>query len=153
MANQLIRRVARVDKGELSGLPSDWTDRERGRYLRGLLSGKGIDPRQFFRVEYYPLSRCWLVIQETYPSSPAPSPAGPKDETFFTEASAEFRRVARAAFASWAARSTHFACCGQPYLLPEEPRPLLPAELVNLLGPEAGNLPPVRFDSQGGWKE
>jgi hypothetical protein len=153
MANELNRRVARVDKSELSDLPAPWTDRQRGRYLRLLLWCKGIDSRRFFRVEYYPHPRCWLLLQEDEPDRPRElSGAGQPDELFYRQALTEFRRVARAAYAALAGCSTYFARSGRVFQVPGEARALQPAELVNLLGPNPAGRRGVRFDSQGGWR-
>ncbi len=145
-----IRRVARIDKGHLAELPVAWTDQERGGYLQRLLRGQGLDPGRFFRSEYYPHHHCWLLIQEHDPAAADPAPRSAA--AFYRETIAELRRVARTACAALAARSLQFARCGGPYELPAVPQEILPGDLASLVGPPAGEGPPVRFDSQGGWR-
>jgi hypothetical protein len=150
-----LTRVARIDRHELLDLPSDWTNEDRGRYLRLLLRHKGIDTNRLYRIEYYPRRRCWLLIQETEPGSP-PLPTAatyhPGDASFYLQTLAEFRRAGVTAWSALAAQSSQFACWGGPYELPKEPEELTPADLTQLLrDPGEGN-PSVSFDSEGGWR-
>jgi hypothetical protein len=148
-------RVARVDKRELFDLPAAWTSRERGQYLRVLLSGKGIDPARLFRVEYHPRRHCWVLTQEEPPPGRhafIPADSGKADETLFAEAMTLFRRTAQAAFAALAAQDRHFACFGREYQLPPAPQETTPADLAKLLGGPSPEAPPVSFTSEGGWQ-
>src|SRR5262249_47235633 len=63
MENELRRRLARIDRRELSGAGPDAPPAVRGRYLRQLLLDKGIDPSRLYHVEYYANHHCWLVTQ------------------------------------------------------------------------------------------
>src|SRR5262249_60679855 len=113
MRNELIRRLARLEKRELAAIPSNCSKEEQGQHLWRLLRDKGIDPGQLYTVEYFPHRQCWLLTQETesgrrlQPIAPAP----PRDagRLFYTQVSTELRRTALAAFAVAAARSLHFA--------------------------------------------
>src|SRR5918911_533444 len=122
MPNEPGRRVARVDKSELSAMPEGWTHRERGRHLRRLLERKGIAPDRLFAVEYFPKHQCWVLTQDAEAAAPpgAAPPAQP-EEVFYLQTVTEFRRPAGGAFASLAARSAHFASFGCDYQLPEKP--------------------------------
>ena len=154
MCNQPTRRVARLDKRELADMPSSWSSQERGEYLWLLLRFRGIDPNRLYRVEYFPLRNCWLLIQESAGAAisvAAAPPSGPTSAAFYQQLSAELSRSARSAFAMAAAHSLHFASVGCKYQLPPKPQEISPAELTNLLG---GAVPQsaVRFDSEGGWQ-
>ena len=155
MPNEPTRRVARVDKAELSEMPAHWTDPERGRYLRRLLRRKGIDPDRLYTVEYFPKHLCWLLTQEVRPAWPGAGAAAPPAQTdggFYLQAATEFRRTARAAFARLAAHSSHFASFGCLYQLPEKPQETTPADLAKLLEGSAPKDTAVRFDAEGGWQ-
>jgi hypothetical protein len=145
--------VARVEKADLAGMPPQWTPRERGRHLRGLLRQKGVDPDQLYQVEYHPRHACWLLIQQNeradQPAAPPTGPPGQSDELFYARAADEFRRAALAALGT---RSAYFAGRSGRYELPEKAEEISPAELVNQLGgPSAGD-PPVQFDAEGRWR-
>ena len=165
MPNQPTRRVARVDKSELSEMPAHWTDRERGRYLRGLLRRKGIDADRLYAVEYFPEHLCWVLTQKIE-SGPERQPSEvletsevwgltrptQTDEAFYLQAVTEFRRTARAAFARLAAHSSYFASFGCSYQLPEKPQETTAAELAELLRDPASRGVAVNFDAEGGWR-
>src|SRR5262245_32202718 len=147
MANEHPPRVARVDRLELSDLPAGWSDRERGQYLRILLTGRGIDTARLFRVEYHPRRHCWLVLQEWEAGRPS---AGEDDDRFYVQAMTLFRRAGMAAWSALAAASPHFARFGHPYEPAGQSQALTPADLAKLLsGPGGGS--PVRFTGEGGW--
>jgi hypothetical protein len=150
MASERPSRVARIDRHELTGLPADWSDRERGLYLRLLLQGKGIDAARLFRVEYHPRRRCWLVTQLPGPARQPPPGAGPDDGSFYVQAMTLFRRAGLAAWSALAAASPYFARCGRPYEPGGAGPVLTPAGLVKLLG-GPGGVSPVRFTGEGGW--
>jgi hypothetical protein len=155
MANQ-PHCVARVNRQELTDLPCEWNNPERGTYLRLLFQLKGIDPDRFYQVTYHPLPRCWLLTQEAAPgptATGATTPTARAAEQFYLEALAEFRSKARAACAALAAHSLHFARFGCAYRLPEQAQELTPADLANQLGgsPPSGGTS-FRFDNEGGWK-
>jgi hypothetical protein len=149
--------VARIDKSELFDLPAEWTDRERGQYLRLLLGFKGIDPDRFYHMAYYPLPRCWLLTQEPAPDRETetgyardPEPA---EERYYLQVIAQFRWTARVACSALAAQSRQFALFGCKYQLPPKPREMTPADLAQSLGgtgPEGKPLP--FFTSEGGWQ-
>lgn len=148
MANEPIHCVARVDRRELAEMSPAWTDRERGQFLRLLLRREGIDPGRLYRVEYFPLRRCWLLTQNAEPDE---APAVGSDEQFYAIIVAELRRTARLAWAALAAQSSHFAQSGCEYQLPPKPQELTTAGLADLLGGPGEGGPGVRFDSEGGW--
>jgi hypothetical protein len=154
MSNEL-RRVAHINHHELSDLPPEWGNPERGRFLRRLLRCKGIDPDRYYQVTYHPLPRCWLLTQ----AADKPRDAGnalanaQEEEQFNFRALAEFRYRARAACAALAANSIHFARFGRPYKLPEKAEVLTPADLANQLGGAiASGEYPLLFDNEGGWR-
>ena len=155
MKNDRIRRVARIDRHELAEMPSTWSNRERGRYLRILVRFRGIDPDGLFQVEYYPYRTCWLLIQEPQaedrPATTKPTSLQP-DETFYLQTLELFRRSARTAFAAAAAKSLHFASHGSSYELPSKPQEVTAARLADLLGGNAATDPSVRFNAEGGWQ-
>ncbi len=153
MDNERVPRVARINVGDLAEMSSAWTNQERGQYLRLLLQGRGIDPDQLFRLEYYPQRRCWLLIQNARPghSPRPPQPPGQADERFYVQTITDFRRTARTAFSALAAQSTYFASYGCKYQLPAKPQEISPASLSDLLGGPGSGDPDVRFDSEGGW--
>ena len=148
------KRMARIDWAELAEMPPAWTNRERGQYLRLLFRMRGIDPQRLYRIEYYPLRRCWLVTQPADPGrQPAETPDGAKeDELFFGQIVAELRRTALAACAALAAHSPHFARFGGKYQLPAEEEEVTTSDLRGLLGNAGDSNPPVRFDREGGWR-
>jgi hypothetical protein len=152
METEPLQRVARIERAELAGLGSDTPLSERGRFLRGLLQSKGIDPDRLYRVEYFPSHHCWLVTQDAGPQRPGRPSGGPKaDELFYVQAIGDFQRVARAACAAMAAHSMHFARFGRKYELPEPERELPLSDLVTQLGGTGDDTPSVRFDSEGRW--
>lgn len=145
-------RVARVDRRELSSIPSDWSFPRRGRYLRLLLQGKGIDPERYYRVEYHPRRHCWVLTQEEGRKPRPVAPGARADEVLFVQAMTIFRRTAVAAYAALAAQSPHFARRGRVYRPPTGSQETTLDELIRLLGGGAGD-PPVTFDSEGGWQD
>jgi hypothetical protein len=151
-----LLRVARIDKPDLYDLPSEWTDRERGQYLRLLLRLKGIDPDRFYRTAYYPLPRCWLLTQELAGVEPGPTDArgpGQAEERYYLQAMAQFRWTARVACAALASQSMHFARFGCKYQLPPRPQEMTPADLAQSLGgPGPQGQPAPFFTSEGGWQ-
>ena len=149
MESQSTRRVARIDQPELSSLPYQWSDQERGRHLRRLLRGQGIQPEQLYQIEYYPRQRCWIIVQEASQPLPRSRRTRLDDTAFYHQARAELQRAARTAFSRMAAHSSHFACTGSDYELPPRPEELAPSELVHLLGGPRQERTPVRFDSEG----
>jgi hypothetical protein len=155
MSQNRMRRVARIDKWEVSDLPAAWSNGERGRYLRGLISSRGVQPGKLFYTEYYPDRSCWLLIQEPQGNDPPSSipESALADESFFVQAMTQFRRSARAAFAAAAAQSTHFASHGCAYDLPDRPQEATPAELATLLGTAVDDSPAVRFTAEGEWRQ
>jgi hypothetical protein len=154
MSAEPVRHIARIDKQELAEMPSIWSDRERGRYLRHLLRARGIDPGGLFHIEYYPHRGCWLFSQ-TKMSARQPAhetPLFPDEEKFFLQTLAQLRNAARSAFAAVAATSIHFASHGCAYALPSRPQEVSAADLAHLLGRDAGMNPPVQFNAEGGWQ-
>jgi hypothetical protein len=149
------RRLARIDRAELAGPGPDAPLPERGRHLRRLLQGKGIDPDRLYHVEYYPGHHCWLVTQEEAP--PRRRPARPADEKadtlFFVQVMTELQGTARHAVRAWAAHSMHFARFGRKFELPGPARELPLSELVDLLGGPGDDTASVRFDSEGRWHD
>src|SRR5437870_9521880 len=113
MLNELSRRMARLERRELTEIPSHWLKEERGRYLWRLLRNKGIDPSRLFTLEYFPDRQCWLLTQEIehgpQQRALAPPPPGKASLLFYTQINTELRRTALAAFTAAAARSAHFA--------------------------------------------
>jgi hypothetical protein len=144
--------IARINSSELADLPPDWSTAERGCYLRLLLRIKGIDAGRWYRVEFFPRSRCWLLTQERAEMrcEDSASVPAPDDASFFVQAYTVLRRTARSAYATAAARSMHFARHGCEHSLPPEPEKLSAADIIALLGP-ANSDPDVHFDSEGGW--
>jgi hypothetical protein len=69
------------------------------------------------------------------------------------QAIGDFQRAARAACAALAAHSMHFARFGRKYEVPEPERELPLSDLITLLGGRGDDTPPVRFDSEGRWRE
>jgi hypothetical protein len=153
MRHEQATRVARIEKADLAGLPPQWTPRERGQYLRGLLRQKGVDPDQLYQVEYHPRHSCWLLIQQTepvdQPAAPAAVPPSQSDELFYVRVTDELRRTALAALGT---RSVYFAHGAGRYELPEKAEEISPAELMNQLGGPCAGDPPVRFDAEGRWR-
>jgi hypothetical protein len=150
-------RVARIDRHELRDLPADWSERERGQYLRLLFQLKGIDPNRFYHVTYHPHPRCWLLTQEAQAGkSPPPglcSCPGKADELFYRHAMTQLRLVSRTAWAALAAHSPHFARCGAKYQLPPASQEVTPGDLANLFGgPAAAGPTRTYFDAEGGWQ-
>lgn len=157
MVSEPRQHVARINRGELVPLAADLPLAERGRRLRRQLLLKGIDPDRLFRVEYYPNHHCWLLTQEGEPTHPrrgvAPGRGGKADELYYVSIMAEFQLVARSACAQAAAHSAHFARFGRRYQLPEPERELTLTELVEQLGGPGDDAGPVRFDSEGRWRD
>jgi hypothetical protein len=150
-------KVARINKQQLSEIPLEWTNQERGRYLRLLFQLKGIDANRLFRVAYYPYPRCWLLTQEAeagpIPKTRDRSPAGVADEVFYLQIMGELGWKARAACAALATNSFHFARYGCTYQLPAKPQEVTAADLVHQLGgPLSPPDSPLRFDGEGGWQ-
>ena len=146
-------RVARIDRKELLDLPPQWTNQERGQYLRFLLRLKGVDPDRFYRIAYYPLPRCWLLTQEAELDQTPATAAGQAEELFYLQILDQFRWTARVACAALASQSTHFARFGCSYQLPPEPEEISPADLAKSLGGSGSeNKPAPFFTSEGGWK-
>jgi hypothetical protein len=156
MLNELSRRMARLERRELTEIPSHWSKEERGRYLWRLLRNKGVDPSRLFTAEYFPYRQCWLLTQEIehgpQQRAIAPAPPGEASLLFYTQVSTELRRTALAAFAAAAARSPHFARFGCKYQLPPKPQETTAAELACLLGEPADQDGHIRFTSEGGWR-
>jgi hypothetical protein len=153
MASEPIRRVARMDKHELADMPTAWSNRERGQYLRLLLRLKGIDPNRLYAVDYYPCRACWILVQNGEPKAEEPHSIAPQTaEAFYLQAVSELRRTARMAFAAAAARSQHFATFGCPYELPHQPQEITPADLRELVAGAGADNPSVRFTGEGGWE-
>jgi hypothetical protein len=154
MSNEL-RRVARINRHELSDLPPEWGNPERGRFFRRLLRCKGIDPDRYYQLTYHPLPGCWLLTQtaDKHRVAGKAVASAQEEEQFYLHALAEFRYRARAACATLAAHSIHFARFGRPYKLPEKPEVLTPADLADQLGgPIACGGYPLQFDNEGGWR-
>jgi hypothetical protein len=153
MRSDRVSHVARLNKAELSGMPPQWTSRERGQYLRALFRQKGVDPDRLYQVEYHPRQACWLLIQRMELVEQAATLTAPlsdqADELFYVRATDELRRTALAAVGRG---STFLAGPGGKYQLPEKAEEISPADLADLLGgPSAGD-PPVRFDGEGRWR-
>lgn len=148
--------MARLEKRELTEMPSHWSKEERGQYLWRLLRDKGVDPGRLYSVEYFPYRQCWLLTQESESRAPARPIGGALSSEagrdFYSQVSTELRRTALAAFAVAAARSTHFASFGCPYQLPPKPQETTPADLVRALGGPNDQGLRVRFTSEGGWQ-
>jgi hypothetical protein len=157
MCQEISRRMARLEKRELSEVPSHWSTEERGRYLWRLLRNKGIDPGRLFTVEYFPHRHCWLLTQaierEPHPRPIAPAPPARTGLLFYTQISTEFRAKALAAFAAAASRSAHFARFGCQYQLPPKPQETTAEDLIRLLGGPTLPTTDIRFTSEGGWRE
>jgi hypothetical protein len=148
--------MARIDKRELADVPPHCTNRERGRHLRHLLQSKGIDASRLYKIEYFPHRRCWLLTQEEEPERLAPGEMAPTpaaDELFYLQAWAEFQRTLVAAHAALAARSPYLASLGGRYELPQKPREMTPADLVEQLGGSGKEEPRIHFDGEGGWQK
>jgi hypothetical protein len=147
--------MIRIEKRELSEVPSFWSKRERGHHLWRLLQDKGIDPSRLYTIDYFPHRQCWLLTQGhdpgLRPRCAGKLPTGAAAESFYVEATAELRRTARAGFATVAARSTHFARFGCKYELPPKPQETTPADLVQQLGGSLEDGEDIRFDTEGGW--
>jgi hypothetical protein len=156
MRNEKTRRTVRLEKRELSEIPSQWSKEEQGQYLWRLLRDKGVDPGRLYTVEYFPYRQCWLLSQECEPGLPmghlATVPRGEASQLFYTQVSTELRRTALAAFAAAATRSAHFASFGCKYQLPAKPQETTPADLVRSLGGATEEDVRVRFTSEGGWQ-
>src|SRR5437868_5792307 len=156
MPNEPIRRMARLEKHELSEIPSRWSKEERGRYLWRLLRDKGIDPGRLYMVEYFPYRQCWLLTQEIeHGLQPRPIAIAPPRNTgllFYIQVNAELRRTALAAFAAVAGRSVHFARFGCKYQLPPKPQETTPADLMRSLGGQVDGEGRIRFTNEGGWQ-
>jgi hypothetical protein len=152
-----VRKVARLDKGTVSEFPPEMSFPERGRSLRALLRGQGIDPERLYFIEYYPRHHCWLLTQGGEPEQrQAPvvrlAPAGKSDEAFYLELMTALQRAARVACAAMAASSTQYARSGGTYRLPEKPQELTTAELAELLGDADVGDRSIQFDSEGRWR-
>jgi hypothetical protein len=144
------QRLARIDKHEIADLPPHWTTGQRGEHLRRLLRRKGIDETRYYQLEYFPLRRCWLLIQE--PARHGEGVAANRGyELFYLETVAEFRRAARAASAALAAHSPYRLHFGDPAELLSTPQELTPAELAELLGSPAARDDAIQFDGEGSW--
>ncbi|HMC89571.1 MAG TPA: hypothetical protein VKI17_08480 [Gemmataceae bacterium] len=154
MTLERTRHIARIDKNELADMPTAWSNRERGQYLRMLLSFRGINPDLLFQVEYYPYRCCWLLIQELDPDLRPPSraPLAETAEAFYVHTMIELRRSARVAFAAAAAKSSHFACHGCAYQLPAKPQEASAFDPLKLVGSKSSSDFPVRFTAEGGWQ-
>jgi hypothetical protein len=154
MENEARRRVARIDRPELVGLGGDTPLPERGRRLRRLLRGKGIDPVRLYHLEYYPARHCWLITQEEGPpADQAEPPLGDKADTrFYVRVMTEFQQVARSACRAMAAHSAHFARFGRTFQPPEPAKELSLSDLVDLLGGPGDDTASVHFDSEGRWR-
>src|SRR5438270_12832601 len=139
------RHVAQLDKHELTGMPAEWTEPERGRHLRRLLRDRGIDPDRLYLLSYHPRHRCWLFHQRP-PQGPA-AVGGVGDGLFFTRLGAELRRTARLAWAAQHAGRTEPRAAG----LPGKALETTPSDLASLLGGASAG-PSVRFDAEGGWR-
>src|SRR5438132_3832527 len=109
MRNERNQRTARLEKRELSEMPSHWSKEEQGQYLWRLLRDKGIDPGRLYTVEYFPYRQCWLLTQECGVGQARVSfvaaPRGEAGRLFHTQVSTELRRTALAAFSVAATRS------------------------------------------------
>lgn len=156
MLNEVTRRLARLEKRELSEIPSFWSREEQGRYLWRLFRAKGVDPARLYTVEYFPHRQCWLLTQEIVPgprSQPiALAPRGKANLLFYNQVCTELRRAAVSAFAIAATRSVHFARFGCHYQLPPKPQETTPADLVRALGGPADPETCIRFTNEGGWQ-
>ncbi len=153
MENQ---RVARIDRQELTDLPANWSNEERGQYLRVLLKRKGVDVNRLYRLEYYPYHYCWLMLQEQRGEELAVDtderPQEAADAEFYSRMMAEFRRTAMSAMAALAARAPHFVRHGGKYQLPSPPRELTSRELEEMLGGAEQDRFSISFDTEGGWQ-
>jgi len=152
-----VRKLARLDQGEVSGFPPETSHAQRGRALRLLLRGRGIDPEQLYLIEYYPRQRCWLLTQGGEPERrQAPvvrvASARNSDETLYLELMAALRRAARIACAALDASSSARARARSEYRLPDKAEELTTAELAQLLGDAPEGDQPVHFDSEGRWR-
>ena len=152
-----VRKVARLDKGAVSDFPPETSFQERGRSLRSLLLGHGIDPERLYLIEYYPRHHCWLLTQGGEPEQRrAPvvrlAPTGTSDEALYLELMTALQRAARVACAAMAASSTQYARSGGKYQLPEKPQELTTAELAELLGDADAGDRSIQFDSEGRWR-
>jgi|GEM_PF-5095577 len=145
------RHIARIDKTELAEMPAAWSPRERGQFLRMVLSFRGINPHALFQVEYYPYRSCWLLLQEHAEDRPA-APFVQADEAFYAQTMMEFRRAARSAFAAATARSLHFASHGCAYQLPPKPQEATTFDLAKQLGGEPAADSAIHFTAEGGWQ-
>ncbi|HEV3116296.1 MAG TPA: hypothetical protein VGY58_04535 [Gemmataceae bacterium] len=154
MSSEPVRHIARIDKQELDGMPSIWSNCERGRYLRHLLRTRGIDPGALFHIEYYPYRGCWLFSQTKQPGRQAGREASlfQNEEKFFLQTLAQLRHAARSAFAAVAATSIHFASHGCAYALPPKSQEVSAGDLAGLLGRGEGIEPRVQFTAEGGWQ-
>jgi hypothetical protein len=151
MENEPRRHVVRIDRAELAGLGGDLAPAARGRWLRQLLCGKGIDPDRLYLVEYYPAHHCWLLTQDEGPRSDPPPSGDRADTLFYVRVMTEFQQVARSACRALAANSPHFARFGRKFQPPEPARELPLSDLVDQLGGGGDATTSVRFDSEGRW--
>src|SRR5881398_1522359 len=98
MPNEPSRRMARLERHELSEIPSHWSKMERGQYVWRLLRDKGIDPGRLYTVEYFPYRQCWLLTQDIeqgpQPRPIAIAPRGKAGLLFYTQVTTELRRTA-----------------------------------------------------------
>jgi hypothetical protein len=141
--------IARINGADLVDLPADWSTAEKGAYLRLLLRSKGIDANRWYRVEYFPERRCWLLIQERAAAPNSTAPVA-DDADFFVQTYTILRRTARSAYAAAVARSMYFARHGRPYELPARPQQVSSTDVAAWLGP-AEPARRVRFDGEGCW--
>lgn len=146
----------RISKEELSALASECPPHDQGRYWWSRFQAAGLDPEKPYQLEYFPLRRCWVALQQRSEpfSGPCSIETRPQAQLrrFHEQLMAELRRTARAAFASLAASSTYFASTGAEYELPTQPVETTTAALAEWLRREGVELSPlVQFTSEGSW--
>jgi hypothetical protein len=155
MSDSPSQQIARLNRHELTEMPPQWTDADRGQFLRMLLRLKGIDASRYFRVTYHPYRRCWLVSQAAGQGRPATEPqmsTVKEDANLYLRLQHDLARAARAAVTALVAQSPEFARRGCPYELPTPTQELTPAAFADLLGQAAQKPSAAEFDSEGGWQ-
>jgi len=155
MSERASQQIARLDRHELTEMPPQWTDAERGQFLRRLLRLKGIDTGRYFGVTFHPYRRCWLISQAAGPGRSADEPQIPtlkEDANLYLRLRHELARAARAAVSALVAQSPEFARLGCKYKLPTPAPEMTPAAFAHLLGQAAQKPIHAEFDSEGGWQ-
>jgi hypothetical protein len=146
--------MARIDGQDLSSLPPQSTNAQRGRHLRLLLQERGIDVGRLYHLAYYPHRRCWLLTQEAHPGAASSALSRPRsrkeDEAFYLQTLDDLRRTQRAALAGHLGHAFYRSQQG-PYELPQKPHEMTTADLTQLLGDAGTGAERIQFDGEGRW--